>query len=458
MRTKIEGKSMGWKGLRAMLAASAFLATSLSAELALAQSGRLVIGAVNNAEFVALRDLLHEFNRLHPDIQVDFQLLPENELRAKVTLDITTQGGVYDLITTGPFEVPMWAQAGWLAPLDALKDDPAYQIEDIFEAYINALSHEGRLYAAPGSAQASLLYYRRDLLDAAGLTMPEAPTWNEVVEIARKLHDPANGFYGMCLRGLPGWGQMGAPLGTVINTFGGRWFDADWNAQITAPETAAAIKFYIEMLQTLTPPGVTQFGNLECGQAIVTGQVAMLYDDSSWAQVFFDPATNPHAANMGVAMAPVKVAGTKPSAWFWTWAWAIPATSDNKDAALAFIKWVTGPDYIPFAAPIKGWGNMPGPARASQYEPGSAYSEFAAPFMAVLKRTLATVDGVNGTHFEDTPYTGNQYVQIPEFQELGNRCTQEFAGAVVGQQTPEQAIAKCQQFADAVAVMGGYRY
>jgi len=77
--------------------------------------------------------------------------------------------------------------------------------------------------------------------------------------------------------------------------------------------------------------------------------------------------------------------------------------------------------------------------------------------MAVLDRTLATVDGVNGTHYEDTPYTGNQYIQIPEFQDLGNRCTQEFSGAVVGQQTVDEAIGKCQQYAEDVAVNGGYR-
>lgn len=457
MLTLVEQKLTRWKVLRAALAAGAFLATSASAQIALAQSGKLVIGSVNNAEFVALKDLLPEFKRLHPDIDVEFQLVPENEVRAKITTDVTTQSGIYDLITTGPYEVPMWGRAGWLEPLDAIKGDPAYKVEDVFEAYLNGLSYDGKLYAAPGSAQASMLYYRKDLLDAAGVTMPEAPTWAEVIQIAEKLNKPTEGKYGICLRGLPGWGQMGAPLGTVINTFGGRWYDANWNAQITAPDTAAAIKFYIDVLQRLTPPGITQFGNQECGQAMTTGQVAMMYDDSSWTQVFFDPKTNPHAKDMAVAMAPVKETGSKPSAWFWTWAWAVPASAHNKEAALAFIKWVTGPDYIPYAQPIKGWGNMPGPARKSQYEPGSLYSAFAAPFMSVLGKTLATVDGVNGTHYSDTPYTGNQYIQIPEFQDLGNKCTQEFSGAVVGQQSPDDAIAKCQQYADDVAKTGGYK-
>jgi sorbitol/mannitol transport system substrate-binding protein len=302
-----------------------------------------------------------------------------------------------------------------------------------------------------------MLYYRKDILDAAGITMPEQPTWDEVVEIAKQVHSPSEGLYGMCLRGLPGWGQLGAPLGTVINTFGGRWYDANWDAQMTSPETSEAIKFYIETLQEVTPPGVTQFGNLECGQAITTGQAAMLYDDSSWTQVFFDPTTNPYAADMAVAMAPVGSPDVKPSGWFWTWTWAIPTSAKNKDAALAFMKWVTGPDYLPYAAPLMGWGKMPGPARESMYEQGSIYSEFAAPFMSVLQKTLASVDGVNGTHFEDTPYTGNQYIQIPEFQDLGNRCTQEFSGAVVNQQTADEAIEKCQQYAEDVAVTGGYK-
>lgn len=442
---------------RTAVAVVALLAAGLDGGAASAQSGRLVIGSVNNAEFVALKELLPEFNRMHPNIEVEFQLVPENEVRAKITTDVTTQSGVYDLVTVGPYEVPMWAKAGWLESLDALKEDPEYQFEDIFEKYIEALSYDGRLYAAPGSAQASMLYYRKDLLDAAGITIPEQPTWDEVIAAAEKLHKPAEGIYGICLRGLPGWGQMGAPLGTVINTFGGRWYDAEWNAQITSPETSAAIKFYIDALQRVTPPGITQFGNLECGQAMTTGQVAMMYDDSSWTQVFFDPNTNPYAAHMAVAMAPVKERGTKPSAWFWTWTWAIPTSANNKEAALAFVKWVTGPDYIPFAAPKVGWGRMPGPARKSQYQPGSEYYEFAKPFIDVLRKTLETVDGVNATHYEDTPYRGNQYVQIPEFQELGNKCTQEFAGAVVGQQTADEAIAKCQQYAEEVAIRGGYK-
>jgi sorbitol/mannitol transport system substrate-binding protein len=420
-------------------------------------SGRIVVASVNNLEFVTVKELLPEFNKLYPNIQVDFQVIPENEVRAKITQDVTTQSGINDVVTIGPFEVPMWAKQGWLAPLDALKDDPAYKFEEIFPAYIDALSADGHLYAAPNSAQASMLYYRKDILDAAGLTMPEAPTWDQVVEIARKVHNPSQGVYGLCLRGLPGWGQMGAPLGTVINTFGGRWYDKDWNAQVTESHFAAAVDFYVKTLQELTPPGVTQFGNLEVGQCITTGQGAIAYDDSSWTQVFFDPNTNPYADKMAVAMAPVKEAGSKPSQWFWTWTWAIPNSAKNKEAALAFIKWVTGPDYLPFAVPLKGWGKMPGPARQPMYEPGSLYEQFAKPFMSVLQKTLATVDGVNGTHYADTPYRGNQYVQIPEFQDLGNKCTQEFAGAVVNQQSVSDALAKCQQYAEDVAVTGGYK-
>jgi len=204
----------------------------------------------NNPQMKALEQLKGEFEATHPDIKVNLLILPENEIRAKVTTDVATGAGTFDLITVGMYEVPLWAKQGWIDEVGTTLDaDPAYDSADFFQSIRDGLSFEGKLYAAPFYGESSSLFYRKDLFAAAGITLPVKPTWDDVVAAAAKLHKPDQGQYGICLRGLPGWGEQGAPLGTVINTFGGRWYDAGWNAQVTSQQTTDAIKFYIDTVQ-----------------------------------------------------------------------------------------------------------------------------------------------------------------------------------------------------------------
>jgi sorbitol/mannitol transport system substrate-binding protein len=180
----------------------------------------------------------------------------------------------------------------------------------------------------------------------------------------------------------------------------------------------------------------------------------MWYDATSASDLIFDQKQDPdYFDKIGIAYAPTKV--KSPSGWLWAWAFAMESNSKNKPAAYEFMEWATSMDYVKLAGDKLGWGSVPSGARRSLYDdPG--YKEYAKAFSEVVVNSLDTVDPLKATNFADTPYTGIQFVQIPEFQDLGTKCTQEFAGALSGSQTADDAIRKCNGYADDVAKTGGY--
>ncbi len=419
-------------------------------------TGTITVGMVGNPQMKELEKLKGEFESTHPGITVNILILPENEIRSKVTTDVSTGAATFDVVTIGMFEVPLFAKQGWIEDLGTSLDaDPAYDTADFFKSVRDGLSYNGKLYAAPFYGESSTLFYRKDLLQAAGVTMPDKPTWDDVVAAAKKANNPSGNVAGICLRGLPGWGEMGAPLGTVINTFGGRWYDAGWNAQLKSKETSDAIKFYVDTVKAYGEPGATQSGFTECETLMAQGKAAMWYDASSAADFLFDPKQNTAADQMGIAYAPTKV--KSPSGWLWAWALAIESTSKNKEAATAFVKWATSKEYAQLVnQKTGGWGGVPSGARKSLYDV-AGYKDYAKAFGPIVVDSLNTVDPLHATNFADTPYTGIQFVQIQEFQDLGTKCTQEFAAAIAGSGTTDDAINKCQQLAEDVAASGGYK-
>ena len=270
-------------------------------------------------------------------ITVRFTILPENELRDKVTQDVATQGGQYDVATIGAYEAPIWAKNDWLHELSSYADkDASYDKGDLLEPMVKSLSGEdGKLYAAPFYGESSFLMYNKELFAAKNLTMPERPTWAQVAQFAAQLDDEAAGVSGICLRGLPGWGEVFAPLTTVVNTFGGTWFEKDWTPKVSSPEFTEATKFYVDLVRQHGEPGAPQAGFTECLNTFGQGKAAMWYDATSAAGTLEDPASSTVAGKVGYAYAPVNK--TKSSGWLWAWALAMPKTTKNADAAWKFI-------------------------------------------------------------------------------------------------------------------------
>jgi sorbitol/mannitol transport system substrate-binding protein len=416
-------------------------------------TGTVSVAMVGNPQMKTLEQLKGDFESSHPGITLNLLVLPENQVRDKVTTDIATNAAQFDLVTIGMYEVPLWAKNGWLEEVGTtLQADANYDFNDVIPSIRKGLEYNSKLYAAPFYGESSALFYRKDILQKANVTMPDKPTWDQVAAAAKAVHNPPNQF-GICLRGLPGWGEQLAPLDTVINTYGGRWFDETWMAQLNSPESSSAIKFYIDTVKNTGEPGATQAGFTECETLMVQGKVGMWYDATSAGDLVFDPKQNPSASNMAMAYAPIK---EKPdSGWLWAWAFAMEANSKNKPAAYEFIKWATSKDFVNLVAQKSGWGAVPSGVRKSTYD-AAGYKEYAKGFAAITLDSIEKADPSKPT-VKPVPYTGVQFVQIPEFQDLGTRVSQEFAAAIAGQQSADDAIKKANDYANQVAKQGGYQ-
>jgi sorbitol/mannitol transport system substrate-binding protein len=414
----------------------------------------VTVATVANPQMQDIEKLSATFEKDHPDINVNFVILPENELRDRVTQDIATKGGQYDVVTIGTFEVPQWAKNGWIENLGPYTSkDSAYDAADLIPAVAKALSFENNLHAVPFYGESSFLMYRKDLFDKAGLKMPAQPTWDQVAGFARKLHDPKKNMAGICLRGLPGWGELFAPLNTVVNTFGGAWYDQNWNAQLTSAPFKQATQFYVDLVKQAGEPGAPNAGFTECLTAYSQGHAAMWYDATVAASLLEDPKSSKVAGKNGYAPAPVKE--TDWSGWLWAWSLAMPSTSKNKDAAWEFMSWATSKDYIKLVGNELGWARVPPGSRLSTYQIPE-YKKAAAAFADLTVKAINQAD-INNAGTQPRPYTGVQYVGIPEFQSLGTSVSQEISAAIAGRQTVDQALTKGQAQAEQVAKEGGYK-
>jgi len=407
-----------------------------------------------NPQMKTAESLISDFEEKNPGIKVKFTTLPENELRPAVTKDVATNAGQFDVAMIGSYEVPIWADRGWIVPLDDYaKEDTEWNEADLLEPIKNIVSKDDVLYASPFYGSSSFLFYRKDLAEKAGVTISETPTWEEVQAAAAAMEDEAAGISGLCLRGLPGWGQNLAAVTTVINTFGGSWFNEDWEPQLTSPETKEAVQFYVDSLRDYGQPDAAKDGWEGCLQQFSQGKTAIWYDDTVFAGSALDQATPEVEPNIAFAMAPTGPADLA-SGWLWSWGLGITESSKNKDAAWKFISWVTSEDYIKLAGEEAGWDSIPPGSRASTYEIPE-YLEAADRYAELTVASIEAADPLQPT-VDPVPYTGVQYVQIPEFVEIGDFVSQQIAGAISGTQTVDEALEKSQEYALKAVTDAGY--
>lgn len=415
-----------------------------------AHAGTLTVATVNNNDMVIMQRLSDAFEQSHPDIDLEWVVLEENVLRQRLTTDIATNGGQFDVMTIGTYEAPIWAERGWLTPLDKLPAD--YNREDLLKPVIDGLSYNGKPYALPFYAESSMMYYRKDLFQKAGIEMTEQPTWNEVEEWAAKTNDPANEIAGICLRGKPGWGENMAFVSTMVNTYGGRWFDMDWQPQINSKPWQDAVGFYVKLLNDYGPAGASSNGFNENLALFSRGNCAIWIDSTVAAGKLYNPAESKVANEVGFAPAPVAVT-PKGSHWLWSWALAIPSSSSAKEAAKTFVAWATSQDYIAMVGEKEGWASAPAGTRESTYS-NENYQQ-AAPFAGFVLNAIRGADPTDST-LKPSPYTGVQYVGIPEFQAIGTRVGQMVAAALTGDQPVKQALDAAQRATERTMKRAGY--
>lgn len=409
----------------------------------------LTIATVNNSDMIRMQKLSKTFESEHPDIKLNWVVLEENVLRQRLTTDIATQGGQFDVLTIGMYEAALWGGKGWLEPM---KDLPAsYALDDVFPSVRESLSVKGSLYALPFYAESSITYYRTDLFKAAGLTMPERPTWEEIAGFAEKLTQKDKEQYGICLRGKAGWGENMALVTTVANAYGARWFDEQWKPEFSGPEWKNALNFYVNTMKKSGPPGASSNGFNENLALFNSGKCAIWVDASVAGSFVTDKTQSKVADSVGFTFAPHQVTD-KGSAWLYSWALAIPTSSKAKDAAKTFSAWATSKEYGELVAKTDGIANVPPGTRASTYS--DAYMS-AAPFAKVTLESLKAADPSKPT-LKPVPYIGIQLVTIPEFQAVGTQVGKLFSAALIGQTTVDQALAAAQQTTEREMKRAGY--
>jgi sorbitol/mannitol transport system substrate-binding protein len=405
------------------------------------------VAIVSNSQMQDAIKLAPEFEAAHPNIRLRFVSLSENQARAKITASVATGGTEFDVVMISNYEAPQWAKDGWLVNLQPYADKtPGYDTSDFLPQVRNALSYQGNMYAVPFYGESSFLAYRKDLFQQAGLTMPAKPTWTQVADFAKKLDNKKTGVSGICLRGLPGWGEVLAPLDTVINTFGGSWYDMKWNAQLTSPATKQAVQFYVDLVRNYGEPGPAGSSFGQCATLYGQGKVAMWYDATSVVTSLEDPTQSSVVGKNGYVSAPVEK--TPNSGWLYTWALGIPHTSEHKDAAWQFMSWMTSKDYMHLVGTKVGWSHVPPGSRTSTYQ----IPEYRQAAAAYLQPTLDAMAGADQNHatVNPVPYTGIQFVAIPEFQDLGTRVSQQISAAIAGQISVDDALQQGQGYAQVV--------
>lgn len=405
----------------------------------------VTIALVSNSQMTDAQQLSSQFEAANPDIKLKFITLSENQARAKITASTAMGGGEFDVVMISNYETPQWAENGWLTDLSTYaQKTPGYDENDFIPSLRESLSYKGDMYSVPFYGESSFLMYRKDLFEQKGITLSAKPTWQEVADAAAKLDSPD--MAGICLRGKPGWGEVLAPLDTVINTFGGRWFDENWNAQLTSPQVEKAVQFYVDLVRAHGESGPATSGFGECATQLSQGRVAMWYDATSAVSVLEDPESSNVVGKIGYAPAPIDVKDN--SGWLYSWSLGIPRSSDKKDAAWKFISWMTSKEYLKMVGETLGWERVPPGSRLSTYEIPQ-YKEASKAYGPLTLQSIENADPEHPT-VQPVPYTGVQFLAIPEFQDLGTRVSQQISAAIAGQKSVKDALEQSQKYAEVV--------
>ena len=422
-------------------------AAALLTAPALAQT-TITVATVNNGDMIRMQGLMDDFNAKNPGINVEWVTLEENVLRERVTTDIATKGGQYDVMTIGTYEVPIWGAQDWLVPLEFSAD---YDVDDLLPAIRGGLTLDGNLYAAPFYGESSMVMYRTDLMEKAGLSMPDAPTWDFIKKAAAAMDDRDNDIYGVCLRGKAGWGENVAFLTATSNSFGARWFDEDWTPQFDSKQWSNTLNYYLDLMGNYGPPGASSNGFNENLVLFQQGRCGMWIDATVAASFVTNPKDSTVADHVGFALAPDNGLGKRGN-WLWAWSLAIPAGTQNADAAKTFVEWATSKDYLALVASKEGWANVPPGTRTSLYN-NPEYAK--VPFAKMTLDSINAADPTNPT-VDPVPYVGVQFVAIPEFQGMATAIGQEFSAALAGDKTAAEALAAAQSIATREMDKAGY--
>jgi len=384
-----------------------------------------------------------------------------------------------DVVMIGPFETPQFGQNGWLLDLTPFVEaDPSYDLEDIIPSvralnsaelpppFRGAPSAGRELYGLPFHGESTFLMFNEQVMADAGIVVPDAPTWEQVRDIAAQVH--SDQVAGICLNSTVGWDELGASLTTMVNTFGGTWWEPSeedprlpGEPQINQADSGfrAATEFYVDLVRSFGPSQAGDGVPVDCLEVMNAGGAAMWFGSTADAPALEDGGL---AGNLGVAAAPVGPTGLF-GGGLWNWSFAItPGNSPSfaypedypvpapRSAAFEFIKWATSKEFIELAGETNGWDQAPAGTRLSTYE-NPEYLAANESFATVALAQLLSADPDSSGTTNRPGLSGVQYVAIPEFSFVADDCSAEIVLAIDGWQSVDVALDNCQRFASDVS-------
>ena len=433
------------------------------------------VAVVDHPTMDLIQSLTEEFFTEPTGIEVEFITLVEQTLRELVSADAVPQDH-FEVFMIDPFTASQFGANGWiqdLAPLAA--DNQAYNLDGFIPSLLDInrsspvydgfssvrrdrIGQRGEdLFSVPFFAESSIIMFNQEVMDDAGINFPEAPTWQEIADIARQFDSEAT--TGICLNGIPEWNQLGAALTTVVNTFGGTWWESNDDGTPGQPQInqsdsgfRTATEFYLNLATDYGTDNFAETGFAQCLEQFQNGGAAIWYDTTAAAPLL-ESANSPVAGNVGYARAPI--AQTDASGALWTWGLAVPVVADVPDAAQEFALWATSPDTIELMAELapNGWNDpaVIGAATRSSHFEIPEFQEATDPYGDIVFAELTAADPDNPGTTPRPGTSGIQYVGIPEFQDAATECSVEFATAVEGWITIDEALDNCQAIAQEIA-------
>lgn len=371
------------------------------------------VATVANDDMLRMQALSQHFERDNPGITLEWDVVDESVLRLMQSRDSKRDQPRYDVYTIGMLEATLWGGSGRLSSVPAELSNDLVQTGWIPEI-ITGFQVGNQHYGLPFYGESSITYFRKSIFSRYDLTVPEQPTWTGIELLLNELAKRSGGAHGrICLRGKPGWGENMALVSTLVNSFGGRWYDMQWRSTIDSPPWEKAINFYLGLQHRYGLPAAWRNGYTENLAAFLSGDCDLWVDSTAAGGAL---AAHPDYPNIDYRPAPHEVTGTG-SNWLWAWGFSVPEQSNVKTAAWAFVEWATSETYQQLVAGDYGIQYVPPGTRAALYD-NADYRQYAA----FADATIAAIESTdfNQSSIQPIPYRGIQFVQTAEFQQVGN--------------------------------------
>jgi ABC-type glycerol-3-phosphate transport system substrate-binding protein len=379
-------------------------------------------------------------------VKVRFEKVPPGQIRQKAMLDLSSKTATYATSATDPMYYPLYVSNKWIDPIDhylndaSLTDRAWFNNDDIFKAWRDANSYEGKPYAVPYDGEVTVQVYRKDLYDAKGLKA--ADTLDEFLKNAAAINDPANRVYGMALRGFAGAGQNMYIYPSLFREFGGEWFKGK-KVVVDSPEAVKALEWYVDAESKYAPPAVRNWNWPDIADAFSQGTLGCYIDAHSSASVLMNPEKSKVIGKIAYARWPKGPTGKRCTS-IWNWGFPVNAALSDKQkkATWLFVTWAASAE----TQARTSW-KFNGPAKRTGLNRASLWK--SPDFVAMTKDF--------GPNFVDAALTSLQQdtdvewrPRVPQWPAIGDTMATAIQAALVGQKKPKQALDDAQARIDQV--------